>query len=624
MKKTKPITITTKINIFHLLEKTNKKFTQKLKQDQDSNKQNSYQDCAQGYQKILELIDNQGENSDLFKKYLLEAQFGKIQCNVNDLPQNPSNEAILKSNDKKIDMLTKSLTDLNAQVDALTLHEKALSPSLSQDYDDLLNKIEKYSNAWSATISQRKAVYYYNFAETLIEKATSKNSNESEINCAINYFFLSGTLYEAAGMTEDADKTITRQNEVEEQLKQLKESRKKISTNKPEVSPALANSSKETGNLYSISLKNQTALSNNNTLTAVSTLPPKKRKNWEIFNAEEPVSKKPFTDEINKKQPKETKSEATNFVSSTLIDKIKNKIQESEKYQKKLIFTGEIGKNPNHRTVKPWRGTSVNSLRKKYASNAGGSLSHNKKKSWRSTTINISPEKLNALHHQVMARYASVNPPKKYTSNIKESLSHEKKSWNGTTTKTIKHSDSFSFSFEDTLKEIENTIQSAYKPNENLFYAKLFRELVKFHTYPKNRSWQENTFSPQEEISLNKECLRLLTISERLAEESSNGQQELKDKIQKLKKHLLQSSPKQSLTLAKHHPVSSFFQSPKQQIEPLSTLREHIQCLVKCRIAYTKPEIIYKPLLKFIKTYCTEQNKAEILDQSGTRTPSIY
>lgn len=108
---------------------------------------------------------------------------------------------------------------------------------------------------------------------------------------ASSYLANSASLYKAAGMTKDANETITRQNEIEKQLKELKESqnhilnRKKISATKPKESPTLTNSS-------IAAPKNQTEPSNNHILANVSTLSPKKRKNLVILNEEEPASKK--------------------------------------------------------------------------------------------------------------------------------------------------------------------------------------------------------------------------------------------------------------------------------------------------------------------------------------------
>src|ERR1700685_3398658 len=105
------------LHLFTFLEKTNKKFTSNWENCQDLNKkQSNFQDCAQSYETIMELIEHNRERknvSDLLEFYYLEAWLGKIQSQFNHLPQHPANEDAVMRNNKKIEELTKSLTSLN-------------------------------------------------------------------------------------------------------------------------------------------------------------------------------------------------------------------------------------------------------------------------------------------------------------------------------------------------------------------------------------------------------------------------------------------------------------------------------------------------------------------------------
>lgn len=122
------------LHLFTLLEKANREFTTAWKNCQNPNEeQNNFQDCAQNYERIIELINhNRKRNniSDLLESYYLEAWFGKIQSDFNNLPQNPSNEDVVLSNDEKIAELTESLTRVNSKAKKLNLHGKKILPPL--------------------------------------------------------------------------------------------------------------------------------------------------------------------------------------------------------------------------------------------------------------------------------------------------------------------------------------------------------------------------------------------------------------------------------------------------------------------------------------------------------------
>ncbi len=166
------------------------------------------------------------------------------------------------------------------------------------------------------------------------------------------------------------------------------------------------------------------------------------------------------------------------------------------------------------------------------------------------------------------------------------------------------------------MTSIETSIQSAHKPIENLFYAQLLRELVKFHICDENAAWYKNSFLPGSKKQLVNEYLRILTISNYFAELSDQAGRELKNKIERLANHLKQKfNLKQESTITDlRYSTNTFFPVP-QPTEPLpastdlliKTLREHIQCLIKHRANSITTQIIHHHLLVFIQTYCEQE-----------------
>ena len=166
------------------------------------------------------------------------------------------------------------------------------------------------------------------------------------------------------------------------------------------------------------------------------------------------------------------------------------------------------------------------------------------------------------------------------------------------------------------MTSIETIIQSAYKPIENLFYAKLLRELVKFHICDENAAWYKNSFSPGSKKQLVNEYLRILTISNYFAELSGKAGQELKYKIEQLMKHIKQEFDlKQESTITDLRYSTNTFFPVSQPIKLLpasadlliKTLREHIQCLIKHCVNSIPTLTIHHHLLVFIQTYCKQE-----------------
>lgn len=532
---------------------------------------------------------------------------------------------------------------------------------MRKDYLDLSKKITEYAASWDKTISQRKAAYYYNLAENLIEESKKLSINDYDfdlkknlLSTSIMCLETSHIFYKEGKQQQYANETLKYKADIEELLKKLKKKqaqlnksqkhsliRKKISA-KPDKSPALTNSSKTFDNSHPVALKNQNEPSNTTLANFASSVSSKKRKNWIMPDVEEPTSKKTYIapnkinvtinvllrseEEAVQQRVKEFKENLTQAPMDNpfrfygqLFFKLSQQLQvysyESSNHTlltqlSWLAIAQQLidlipNKNPMDNTALDTIANNIMLISTKHKKTLDIISAQKRDEAYPTYIPDLQSKNLqNLLIKEVIDYYYGLEA---------FNLTSITMSFLNLTSRVIKQQ-----SFSNTFEEIENTIQSAYKLNENLFFAKLLRELVKFHICSENANWQSQTFSPESIADRNKEYLRILTISERFAEESSNEQQELKTRIQQLKIHLLQQfSPKPNLTLSNHtYSASAFFQPPKP-VEPLSTkllnttLREHVQCLVKCRAAYILPETICKHFLQFIHTYC-QQDQASI------------
>lgn len=666
------------LNLFTLLEKANREFTAMWKRCQKPNKkQKSFQNCAQSYETIMELIEHNRERnnvSDLLKSYYLEAWLGKIQSDFNDLPQNPSNEDVILSNDKKITKIKESLTHLKSQTDNLQtkLITKKIPSALSKDYDELFEKINDFFIFFDKNISQYKATYYYNFSEKLIEESESlstiTNHNDHDhkknlLSTSILCLGISRDFYKELDQQNDADLTTQRRNyiqlELDNFLKEYSHLKKPAAKRKSfnpsetsnskknkaptilEIEKSISESSKKSTEITatkrdSLEQKNQTVL-NKAVAKLNSHVPPKKRKDW-IIPEKEPAKiayvspcsiKVPINYSLNSEEEIAQQREEQYKKMLTMAS-----VDDPFRFYSRLFFDlshqlqvfSKESSNHTLLTKLSWLTIAKQLIGLTSNKNAADNTNIEKIVTDIRLLSTANQKNLKTISSQKRAEayptYTAFDLQSKDLQNllIEEITDY----YYGLEAFNLK-SAAMSFldlipniikkhSFANTLKEIENTIQSVYKPIENLFYAKLLRELVKFHICDENMPWQKNTFSPEKKTQLNKAYLRILTISERFAEGSSNESQALKNKIKQLKNHLLQQlSLEQDLTLSDNiYSTSAFFHAPKP-IEPLSiellnnTLREHFQCLVKCRAAAIHSESIYKHLLQFIQTHCKQE-----------------
>ena len=678
------------LNTFILLENTNKEFNAKLKHCQDSNKNkklSSFKDCARNYQEIMRLVEyNKKTNniSDLLQFYYLEASLGSIQSQLNDLPQVPSNEASLQDNDKKIEVLTNSLTHLTSQADYLKnqIKTKKLPSAFRKDSNELFKEIKNYFSSWNKTISQRRAAYHYNCAEVLIEKATSYDLKINLFETAISYLEFSAILYEIAGITKHADDTIEYQRKIENQLKTLKEIPKQLEKKiLPTAKTIYAKSDKSHATVYfskaSSSLNfvatNQTKLSNIALLSNVSSALPAKRKNWgKSTDEEEPLSKKSniapqqihsakrtnLTD--NEKISLEKSFPPLNKI-NVIIDILLKSEEEEEEIQKKVtefkktLTQAVINKDPfrfygrlffnlsqnlqvcskessNHTllTQLSWLTLSQQLIDLIPHKNQKDSKDSSKINDIRETLLEKHKKNLNIISRQKRNEaYPTYESSDLQSRNLKALLIGEVFDYYYGLIAFNLFSAGTSFldriaeiinkqNFTVKFKKIEETINNVYKPVENLFYAKLLRELVKFHIWDKNLKWHNDTFLSENKQQLYKEYLRILAISEYFAEISGSIGHDFKNKIRQLANHIDQqcNAEQESTRVVSKYPSNAFFQLPKQtesvSAELLNkTLQEHFECLIENRAPSIRSETIYNHLLQFVQTHC-EQEQANI------------
>ncbi len=247
--------------------------------------------------KLIKYNRKRNNTNDALESYYLEAWLGKIQSDLNDLPQYLSEKIDLINNNNKIKKLKNSLTDINKKAKILNLHNKKGIPnSLKEDFQDLLKRINKYAASWDRNINERKAIYYY-YAESIIDETNSLSDNDLKIEHykdAIDYLNQSVPFYKNAKNFKHADETLKYQKKVTEDLKKLEKLSTflKIKKTSSRTEKLQNNFSKDPESSLPCTTKHQTGSSSNDT-RAAPVLPPKKRKNWVISNAEEPTSKKP-------------------------------------------------------------------------------------------------------------------------------------------------------------------------------------------------------------------------------------------------------------------------------------------------------------------------------------------
>lgn len=634
------------LNVFLLLEKTNKEFSDKWKNYPQKTNEQSFQDCIQNYQTIRELIEyNRKKNvsSNLLESYYLEAWLGEIQSQLNSLPQNPHNEDIVLSNDEKIEELTKSLLSLKTNAETLNLHgQKKIDKALLKDFQDLFDKISEYSSYWDKTIYERKAAYYYNVAENLIKESDELSTNDQDfdlkknlLSTSIDCIKAARNFYELYEQYQYANETLQYQKQIEKQFKQLIESPKsvlKISPTKPLTETSTYSKEKLS--------KNSLESHNRDEPTSAPTFSAKKRVHWKnSYNSEEPPQKqfkKPIIKSPNEEKIFETSCSSSSINQEELITRREqefkdalNKISSDNpfriygqlffKLSKKLSIYSKESSNHTLLTQLSWLTLSQQLLDLIGNKNQQDYENSNEIKAIKEKLLEKNKKNLNVISQQKRNEayptytLSNLQSLKLQTLLLDEVFDYyygleafkqtsAAKSFLDSTSEVIKNNNF------NPLEEIKKAIQSAHKLNESLFYAKLLRELIKFHVCPKNANWQKTTFSSDSRLNLNKEYVKILTIAENFTEQSNNESQDLKNKIKLLKNHLLQQFQPNSIPTGLSH--SSFFKSVQQtsSIELLiNLLQEHFQCLLKYKNPGIHSDDIYKHLVKFIHTHCLEQ-----------------
>jgi hypothetical protein len=289
-----------KLNLFTLLENTNKKFTTEWMRCQTLNQESCrFKECSENYQKIIDLVKSNNNTNYLLESYYLEAWLGKIQSDLNGLPQNPPNEAILTDNNIKIEELTDSLHHLNVEAKIFKLHiPENINHELRKDYQDLLSKINACYSSWEKTISQRKAAYYYNLAENSVKKSKEISRDNLDLKeilfKSIEHLKEARAFYEKGEQQRYAKETAEYQKKIEEKLQGLKKSSPPIVEKRsiniiPKEPSTLAYSSKTSIDLHPVE-ERPTVINNHKLSVHPKNLPFKKRKNYTL--EETPILKK--------------------------------------------------------------------------------------------------------------------------------------------------------------------------------------------------------------------------------------------------------------------------------------------------------------------------------------------
>lgn len=645
------------LHIFILLKKTNEEFSEEWKKSQNPNNEPNFQNCIQNYQTIRELIEynrNKKTTSHLLESYYLEAWLGEIQSTLNDLTQNPSYEDVLLSNDEKIEELTKSLNQLNLKAIALNLPaQKNRDKALLKDYQDLFDEISGYFFTWDKTIYERKAVYYYNLAENLINEAGELSEDPVDfdlkkelLSTSIACLDAAHNFYNQYGQHQYANETLQYQKKIEAKLKQLEKIPKSdFKTKKP-----IKHVPKASTHLKQSLPRHHTESSKRKERTSIVSTLPKKRIHWlDSKGTEGPVhkqlKKKSFMDKPIIKKSIEKEGSFDTYPSSSSLSSHNEEVfvQSREEEFRQIIhqiafddpfrFYGQLFFNLNQKlyiyskessnhtllTQLSWLTLSqqlINLIRHK---NQKDNQDFSKINHIRKTLLEKHQKNLSVISQQKRNEaYPTYSLADLQSRDLQTLFIDEVFDYYYGLEAFKQTSAALSFldlslliiknySFNP-LEEIKKAIQSVHTLNESLFFAKLLRELVKFHVCQENIAWQKSTFSSDNKVNLNKEYLRILTIAENFIEQSNKESQDLKTKIKLLKNHLLQQFQPNLIPI--NHSYSSFFQSFQQSssIEALiKILQEHFQCLLKYRNPGIHSQAIYKHLVKFIHTHCKEQ-----------------
>src|SRR5436190_797766 len=642
------------LSVFLLLEKTNKEFTHKWEKRQNPDNELSFQDCIQNYQTVRELIEhNRKKNTTslLLESYYLEAWLGEIQSHLNDLPQNTSNEDIVSSNDENIKKLTRSFYRHYYKAKALNLQgQKNKNKALLKDYHDLFKKISENFSSWDNTIYERKAAYYYNLAENLINEAHELSEDvldfdlkKTLLSTSITCLETAHNFYEQYGQHQYANETLQYQKKIEDQLKQLKKFHQSASKTK-KTTKSIPKTSIDSKIKLQKSLEPKQDGQPDPSSSSLS----RKRMHWKNSDEERPVRKqlrKTFPDKpiIKKSTEKEKSFETPLYPSPSTLNNEEALIQHREEEFKQVLNQISIDdpfrfyaqlfyklnqqlhiyskESSNHTllTQLSWLTLSqqlmdliphknqqdsedllkINDIRIKFLDKHKKNLNviSQQKRNEAYSTYELSDLRSRNLQilliDEVFDYYYGLEAFKQTSAAL---------SFLDLTSQVIKN-----YRFKP-FEEIKNTIQSVHKLNESLFYAKLLRELIKFHVCQENANWHKSTFSSENKANLNKEYLKILTIAENFAEQSNRVRQDLRRKIQLLKTHLLQQFEPNSMPTT--HSMSSFFQPIQRSYsieELIKILQEHFQCLLKYKAPGIHSQDIYKHLVRFIHTHCKEQ-----------------
>lgn len=626
----------TELHIFTLLEETNREFTAAWESCQDpSKKSHGFQNCVQQYKKIMELITHNRKSnniSDLLESYYLEAWLSYVQSQLNDLPQDPFNEDVVLSNDEMITKLTQSLNDLNQQVNILNLHNKKnIDKALRKDYRDLFDRISQCFSSWDQTISQRKAAYYYNVAEKLITESKRLSVNYHDYDLKKNLLSTSILCLENAkgfyldyGQQQYANETSHYRRNIEKKLKQLDEEQARLKAPpKPTLKrknliisdekKPISKKPKSKMASHQVHKKKRTNLTNNEKMNIPSVILLKSKQEEEILQKEKEILQKEA--EFNKMLKQTVINEDPfRFYGQLFLSLSQTLVVYSKESSNHFLLTQlswlTIAKQLMN--LIPNKNQTDNAFLKRISSHKKELSCKHKK-----TLVTISSQKRDVAYP--IYGLNDLQPANLQNLLIKEIFDY----YYGLeafmlTSAATQFLDSITsvlnpYSFVNTLNYV---MQPMHEQSVNLIFAKILRELIKFHVCDENANWRNDIFSTTAQINLNKEYLRILSISERFVEGSSKENQALSYKIQQLKRHLLQQIPQQAseqnLIFFHNNVSSSFFQQDKQ-IEPLSIkllnniLQEHFQHLLQYKISGIKPETIYKHLSGFIKTHCKDQ-----------------
>jgi hypothetical protein len=203
--------------LIELMERANKHYDAiylKYKNNPDIEK---FSFCMENFKKIKSIIEQKEPEiiTQLTKKFHLEAWISTLYSDIHALNLQPETEKQLNELNEKIHAVETDFNQLLTKISSLDSNDKSSAR--------LLNYIDDFQKTWESKKNILKGHYYYNFAETLIEKGNEEleTNKRTFLEDAKHYFIQSADFYKQGNLLEFEAQTKERIKKLELTAKEL-------------------------------------------------------------------------------------------------------------------------------------------------------------------------------------------------------------------------------------------------------------------------------------------------------------------------------------------------------------------------------------------------------------------